>query len=550
MPLSVEAKRACDHCRKRKIKCDRADPCSFCRISSRPCSYDSPIGKRGPKGPRLRDRRRVRRLDGSEELVVAANNPVKSEPLGGGFHALVRLRDNLAESVRVEVPSVPLITIIRRCISLYFRRSFPILHQASLHSNAVYFFGSEDHDSLPSLDGVQDAEHLALMRAFAVLTAFCAALSFLYGRSAMPYGGAVAPTFLIAARQMLREYEDDDLREPDATSLQVRMLLSTSLQLHSGDTGLAWHLVGEAGLIARRMRLYSESIVSQYSPLEAAMLRNAFWSLYTADASSECMQNRALVLYEPLFDTDLDLLETGRAHVPLIETDIAGESDQFETRVSRTFHQIRRTWSSAARLMRAIRAFGRRAPNIDPALSTDPQQIVAIANMYAEFTASLDNIPPELQPPAVYGQGDSTISDEERPCYVSKRYRLLSAYFYTKLLIIHVCRHLGLAAVVGFCNDNAVLAGEEVNVARDFIHNLQSVPFHHLVELGEPEVEITRAVGSVLLAVGQGSNNVTIRQRAGAQLNILVDILARMDSQASEKLALQLSRGEQWALQV
>jgi hypothetical protein len=90
-----------------------------------------------------------------------------------------------------------------------------------------------------------------------------------------------------------------------------------------------------------------------------------------------------------------------------------------------------------------------------------------------------------LQPPVVFGQSDATVTDSERQCYISQRYRLLSD---TKLRVIHECKHLGLASVVGLRDDGGTIANEQVNVARDFIHNLQSVEFHYLEELGEPEV--------------------------------------------------------------
>ncbi|KAL2851030.1 glycosyl hydrolases family 2, TIM barrel domain-containing protein [Aspergillus pseudoustus] len=195
----------------------------------------------------------------------------------------------------------------------------------------------------------------------------------------------------------------------------------------------------------------------------------------------------------------------------------------------------------AARLMRAIRGLGRASKNIDPQLSSDGQQMAGLAQMYSQFTASLDDIPHVLQPLVVFGQEDNTVSSAERRCYISQRYRLLSAFYYAKLRAIHECTHLSLSSVVGLRDDDATLASEQVNVARDFIHNLQSVEFHYLLELGEPEVEVTRAVGSILLAITQGSNSAISRQRALAQLSVLVDILARLDSQASEKLTLQLA---------
>jgi hypothetical protein len=420
------------------------------------------------------------------------------------------------------------------------------------------FFGLEGQDTPPTLDGVEDAGALALMRAFAVLTAFCAAQSFRYAKSALPFGGIVAPKFLVAARSMLHEYEDDDRRDPDVTSLQIRMLLSISFQQASGETGLAWHFVGEAGLIARRLRLYRESVLMQYTPLEAAMLRNVFWSLYTADASAECMQNRGVVLHEPLFDAELNLLD-GAGQIPLIEADTSTSTvSLFEQQLSQSFHQIRRTWALAARLLRAIRAFGRTSHSIDPQLFSGTQQITALALMYSQFTAALDNMPRVLQPPVVFAQNDSTVTEFERQCYISLRYRLLSAYHYAKLRATHECKNLGLASVVGLQDGEATLANEQVNVARDFIHNLQSVEFHFLEELGEPEVcdrprsvghvgadtvkqvEVIRGVGSILLAITQGSGDAISRQRALTHLNVLVDILARLDSQASAKLTTQL----------
>jgi hypothetical protein len=402
---------------------------------------------------------------------------------------LDRLRRELREAIHNEVPLIPLSTIAQLCISTRFQRSFPILHEPSVRADATYFFGADGERLPTSLDQLASKDGLTLMRSFTVLTALCAAQSFLHARSTIPYGAAVGPKFLAAARSMLRVYEDDDRLHPNASSLQIRMLLSTGLQQHTGETGLAWHLVSEAGLIARRMRLYSESAVSQYSPLEAAMLRNAFWMLYVADACSICMQNRAVVLYEPLFDADMDLAESGKNQVLLLASDRSDISGGFEVCLSQSFHHMRRTWAAAARLLLAIRAYGRiNTGNIHPELARDSAQLGRIKQMYAEFTASLDDIPPALQPPVIFGQGDDTVSVEERASYISQRYRLLSAYYYAKLEIIHECRHLRLASIVGFRDDDSTLASEEINVARDFIHNLQSVQFHYLVELGEPGV--------------------------------------------------------------
>ncbi|KAF5004461.1 hypothetical protein FDECE_9041 [Fusarium decemcellulare] len=533
MSPSPEIKRACDRCRRRKIKCDSTTPCSYCRISSQTCSYNLPVAKRGPKGPR------TRRHDTSQPNfaeISTAEDPSRFGERGlDAFTILGRLQRELLEAIQSEVPGIPVVTVAHHCISVHFQRSFPILHEPSLREDAAYFFSADASAGLQHT--TKDA--LALMRSFAVLTAFCAAQSFLYSKSTIPYGAAVGPKFLTAARSMLREYEDDDLRDPNATSLQVRMLLSRSVQQYNGDSSLSWHLVSEACLIARRMRLYSEAAVCQYAPLEATMLRNAFWMLHLADASAICMQNRAVVLYEPLFDAEMDLAELGFNQVPLLKGDNSSVPGEFEIGLSKCFHKVRRTWESVAHLMIAVRAFARtNRDNIQPELCIDSAEFRRITQMYSQFDGALDDIPASLQPSIILSEA---VAEDERPSYISQRYRLLSAYYYGKLIIIHECRHLGLAFILGFRDDDLTIHSEEINVARDFIHNLQSIQFHYLVELGEPGVEVMRAVGSILLSISQKSENSLTRQRALSQLNVLLDILARLDSQASEILTSQLS---------
>jgi hypothetical protein len=45
-------RRACDCCRKRKVKCDGADPCTPCKKATIRCAYLQPPKKKGPKGLR------------------------------------------------------------------------------------------------------------------------------------------------------------------------------------------------------------------------------------------------------------------------------------------------------------------------------------------------------------------------------------------------------------------------------------------------------------------------------------------------------------------
>ncbi|KXT05876.1 hypothetical protein AC578_341 [Pseudocercospora eumusae] len=59
-----QLKRACDCCRKRKVKCDGQDPCTPCKKASIRCAYLQPPKKKGPKGLRsARVLHALRRID-------------------------------------------------------------------------------------------------------------------------------------------------------------------------------------------------------------------------------------------------------------------------------------------------------------------------------------------------------------------------------------------------------------------------------------------------------------------------------------------------------
>jgi hypothetical protein len=198
---------------------------------------------------------------------------------------------------------------------------------------------------------------------------------------------------------------------------------------------------------------------------------------------------RAAVLYEPLFDMEMDLEAIGANHVPLLDLGQAPTQGDVEKSILEGFHLLRRTWSLAANIMLRIRAYAR----IKTRGSANGQllreaELMGIADLYLDFAAALDNLPPTLQNP-----NSSTCTDEEsvaqyhRVCFTSQRFRLLSMYYATKLMIIHECSKYELTAAVGLRSEESTLATEKINVARDFIHNLQCVPFEYIQGNGESD---------------------------------------------------------------
>ena len=66
-------RRACDCCRKRKVKCDGGEPCRPCKKASIRCAYLQPAKKKGPKGLRsARVLHALRRIDDNASASPAS----------------------------------------------------------------------------------------------------------------------------------------------------------------------------------------------------------------------------------------------------------------------------------------------------------------------------------------------------------------------------------------------------------------------------------------------------------------------------------------------
>lgn len=392
---------------------------------------------------------------------------------------------------RDEVLSVAIKEAVDRCISLYYERSFatlPICHEPILRSDAVYFFSNDNTPRDPDSEKAA-GDTIARLRSFTLLTAICATMSFLHGQFMTPFAAVAGPLFLQAARDTLRTYEEYDLLRPDSSSMRIRMLLANCLQQYAGENGLSWHTVGQASLVARTLRLYSERELARDDPLESTLLRYTFWMLYMSDCAAICMRNRAVILHEPLLGSDMDLGEFGPNQVPLMDQSQPYCRNNFERSILEAFHLLVQNWSLAARLMLVIRSYGRlaTAQSSDDFLIRRAEEIKA-AQAYVAFVSVLDTMPTWLQAPNNFVSGDDAAARHQRSCYMSQRYRLLSSHYCARLLAVHECRSVGLTAAIGLHDNDATIAVEQLNIARDFIYNLQSVPFDYLQTNGETGV--------------------------------------------------------------
>ncbi|KAL4879557.1 hypothetical protein BJY04DRAFT_94026 [Aspergillus karnatakaensis] len=445
------------------------------------------------------------------------------------------------------VPFIPVDSMVQLCISAFFQRTFhtaPICHEPTLRADAEFFFGKDSPSSLSPSPDDPPTQAIKIMRSFTLLTTVCATMAALYGShgNTVPHGSATASVFLRASVDMLKQYEDYDLRHPNSTSLSVRILLAACFQQCAGENPYAFHLVGQASLLARTMQLHTERAVSQYdNDLEVTLLRNNFWALYTADSCGACTRNRPVVLYEPLFDADIDLEEFGNPQIPLLCL-VSSEDPGSERSILEGFHLIRRLWSLAAELLSTIRAYRRntlRRPGL--AGLTVQAEGAKVAHLYSEITTlvELNKLPLSLQPVAE-DEHDPPVTSPKFG-YSLQRHRLFSSFHCAKLMIIHESTQSGLSTFLGLQQGNE--DAEKINTARAFVHVLQNSPFHYLQGGGEVAVELIRVVGSILLEI-LSTSSVIYREPAQSVLDSILDLLARLNSKASESILRGLSRNE------
>ncbi|KAF6814002.1 C6 transcription factor, partial [Colletotrichum musicola] len=443
------------------------------------------------------------------------------------------------------VPTLSIRQTVDECISLYVLHLFPsapVCHIPGLRAMAAAQFPLDGYDANDNaFEHGTDHDRVANMREFTLLTAVCAAIASVYPETMLPYRDLVAAPFLRASRSMLKVYEDYDTQYPMSSSLSTRLLQSAALQHAAGKTSAAWHVLSQAGLLAQSLRLHSEQSLAKYDPLEAKLLRNNFWMLFVADKSAIAMANRPVTLHEPLFDSTMDLAEKNPIRVSLLDPSMRNLPNAFEDTLLEGFHLIRRCWASASRLLLAIRSKRQNTALDNPIIQANREDRESMTRMYNEVMGLLDELPPSLDSPDTVELEPGYDVAFQRSCFWTQKARLVALFQSMRIIVLRQCIDHGLTGLIGLDDDPLNLAIQQTNIAHDVVQGLKSIPFQYIQTHGEPGIELMRVTGSILLEISQKVQSDDIRGRASSLLSSLLDILARLDSRASDELIQQSS---------
>ncbi|KAF2005656.1 hypothetical protein P154DRAFT_423924 [Amniculicola lignicola CBS 123094] len=576
---SAAASRACDNCKRRKVRCDTSAPCANCTISRLLCAYTIPQRKRGPKVPHTAHSAQARRsatlfittIAGSpvsEDQAILTPEPLAFSPTDqeapqtlspfrqaassiisptaqpnaspgvsktspsltrSWLISLEGLRDSLLSAP--DMAPLHLKDIGDRLVDLYMQYTFPtapLVHEPTMIASAAFFFSEDAAANSRHVDSGQ--QRIMELRAFALLTALCASVAAVMPDTLLPYRHLLVRPFYKASRQTLLEYEDYDLEHPDSSSLTIRMFHSTTVQHMTGKHGAAWHLQGQATLIAQNLRLYSESAVGQFNPLESQLLRFHFWQLYASDHFAAALRHRPIVLHEWLFDEPMTLQAFSGQHVPLTDPDKPSYDEAFENQLLHGFNWLRRVESTGAKLVLHLRKHGIVGSEGDRG---------SYLQDYFDYAGLLDEIPPWLQAAKLKSSpdDDEVLSLHNRSFWV-QRCTVLTTFHCLHLFLVQQCVEGGLLDVVGLSDQPLALWMKKLDIIRDFIQALDDIPFIYLQVKGEPNVERIRSVGSILLELAQTIDNETMKTRAWSYSQRLLDVLARLNSKASDEVGV------------
>lgn len=416
----------------------------------------------------------------------------------------------------------------------------PLVHEPSLRNGLAFFLGQtagpvqgNDTSSL-GLDVSGDqvstwgpnltpdvVNVLWANSTFTLLTAVCAEAAFLLPKDLFPEGESVANIFLQASRTCLQSYLEADLESPNANSVAIRYFHSNCIHA-SGKPNYSWHIFGEATRLAQVMQLYQESSMEGLFPIEAEMRRRAFWIVYMGDKSAAILNNRPITLHKFSFEEGITTayptgIEDGTADPSTSMAD--GGRGSF----IQGFNANLRLWQSAADLILQMRLLRDQSP-----LVISEKQRSQLNELYIHFITCLDDLPPHLQ-----SYTFASMATESTPL---TGYTIQCANLQVSLHCLHMVITQKFEDLPGFALPLEQAGLRKTDIARDMLRVMYEAPFWSLQVNGEPYVEKIRLIGASLLEIIHRHGSSPLAARARRDFGVLLDILTRLDSKASDAL--------------
>ncbi|GIC91483.1 transcription factor domain-containing protein [Aspergillus udagawae] len=523
----------------------------FSAVSPTPPGH---VGSLDPRTPRPSS------LTSSPSWTTGLVDPALSPPEEQTPLSSLQRWHHLARALHLRDPAADLERTVNRCFDLFFGYLFPLIplvHEPSLRDGLRFFVSQAARSGIgvtgPELwssfvrgnpigvDSILDRANslkypeLWPDSTFTLITAVCAEAAFLLPKDIFPEGERIADLFLKASRSCLHSYLEEDLEYPNANSVAIRYFHSNCLHA-AGKPRFSWHIFGEATRLAQVMQMHDEMSLQNLSAVEAELRRRAFWIVYIGDKSAAILNNRPITIHKFSFDTGITIaypsgIEDGTGVSP------ASAEPDLSTRMSfiAGFNANLRLWQTASDLILEMRLLEsqKEVGMLTPRLLTVEERH-RLGNLYVSFITSLDKLPQYLQTDTLLASINDNNSSYRRKQYVIQWANLNVSLHCLRLVIDQKLEDLGYYVAGVEHPDMSLLRKTEI--ARDMLRVIREAPFWSLQVNGEPCVEKIRLIGASLLEIIDQYEASPLSVRARNDLSILLDILTRLDSKASDTL--------------
>ncbi|KAH0537399.1 hypothetical protein FGG08_005798 [Glutinoglossum americanum] len=268
--MSTSAKRACDACHRRKVKCDGGLPCRNCSQASLSCTFNTVPQKKGPKGSRAKVISELREAQRQTQLALKLNDQWPIPPS------------------QVRTPGLLTPEMIKECTDFFFEHMYPtmpILRRERLEQ------------PLDSLETDSDAYCLvAAFCAFMIIQPGINVTGEAAGRVAEPTTYSTVNSGAALLEEVLRVRKTYEYIE-NASQITV----TTSFFIFGCYFGLekhntAWFYLREATTLAQILGMEDEDAYSTINPLESIVRRRLFWLLFVTERAYALQRHRSLTL--------------------------------------------------------------------------------------------------------------------------------------------------------------------------------------------------------------------------------------------------------------
>ncbi|OAA56149.1 fungal specific transcription factor domain-containing protein [Niveomyces insectorum RCEF 264] len=328
--LAAQAKRTvCDHCRRRRIRCDGKLPCQPCVNASLACKRDHVPLKRGPKRGRgrvineLRERYSIdtgnskHSRESSTDLANAGLPTVPSTSLSPPPPSDISWQNVSTDPRHAPEPGGTFSTeqyrpttrsyiyLIPRCVELYYEHIYPIMPLPYMPALRAMVSRS------PAMSHLSFSERSYLF-ALCALTCFHMSGQNITADAPTPSWECAGRFFLdecIAARQSYDFFGDPSLR-----AVMSSFWLSTSF-FEINQSRKSWLYLREALTLAQELLLHDDSSYADLEPAERLCSQRVFWQLFVTERSFAVLRSKPITLKKaPSLPTARHSYETPEIH--------------------------------------------------------------------------------------------------------------------------------------------------------------------------------------------------------------------------------------------